>query len=160
MGTHVLVGYQVRAVSFIVFLIYVVCLLFVYADAEENRWHLYYTDPDGTEHYYDSKNIISTSKVILETQTSTKRRVRTPKKYTKVLLVKLREKLVFNNPEYPLKESRILREFDCSRNMIRTLMISDTYKNGSKRIEGKAQLWESVSLKPFYEALYEIVCKP
>jgi len=74
--------------------------------------------------------------------------------------VKVREKLVFNNPKYPLKESRILREFDCSRNMIRILIISDTYKNGSKRIEGKAQLWESVSLKPFYEALYEIVCKP
>ena len=160
MGTHVLVGYQVKAVSFIVFLIYVVCLLFVYADAEENRWHLYYTDPDGTEHHYDSKNIISTSKVILETRTSTKRRLRTPKKYTKVLVVKLREKLVFNNPGYPLKESRILREFDCSGNMIRTLMISETYKNGFKRIEGKAQPWENISSKPSYEALYEIVCKP
>src|SRR4030042_2968778 len=159
MGTHV-VGDQEKVVSFIVFLLLCCLFLFVYADAEENRWHLYYTDPDGTEHYYDSKNIISTSKVILETQTSTKRRSRTPKKYTKVLVVKLREKLVFNNPGYPLKESRILREFDCSRNMIRTLMISETYKNGSKRIEGKDQPWENISSKPSYEALYEIVCKP
>jgi hypothetical protein len=160
METHVLVGNQVKVVSFIVFLLYVVCFLFVYADAEENRWHLHYTDPDGTEHYYDSKNIISTSKVILETRTSTKRRVPTPKKYTKVLMVKIREKLVFNNPKYLLKESRILREFDCSRNMIRTLMISDTYNNDSKRIEGKAQPWENISSKPSYETLYEIVCKP
>jgi hypothetical protein len=160
MGTHVLVEYREKVVSFIVFLLYVVCFLFVYADAEENRWHLYYMDPKGTEHYYDSKNIIRTSKVILESQTSTKRRSRTLKKYTKVLVVKLREKLVFNNPGYPLKESRILREFDCSRNMIRTLMISDTYKNNFKKIEGKAQPWENVSSKPSYEALYEIVCKP
>lgn len=160
MGTHVLGGYQEKVVSFTVLLLYVVFFFFVCADAEENRWHLYYTDPKGTEHYYDSKNIISTSKVIVETQTSTKRRSRTPKKYTKVLMVKLREKLVFNNPGYPLKESRVLREFDCSRNMIQTLMISDTYKNGSKRIEGKAQPWENISSKPSYEALYEIVCKP
>jgi hypothetical protein len=159
MGNHVLVRYQEKIVSFIVFLVYVVCFSFVYADAEENRWHLYYTDPDGTEHHYDSKNIISTSKVIVETQTSTKRRLRTPKKYTKVLMVKLREKLVFNNPGYTLKESRILREIDCSRNMTRTLMISDTYKNGFKKIEGKAQLWENIDLKPSYKALYEIVCK-
>jgi|SRR3972149_7445949 len=160
MKAYVLGRNQGKAVSFTVLLLYVVFFFFVCADADENRWHPYYTDPDGTEHYYDSKNIISTSKVIHETQTSTKRRSRTPKKYTKVLVVKVREKLVFNNPKYPLKESRILREFDCSRNMIRILIISDTYKNGSKRIEGKAQLWESVSLKPFYEALYEIVCKP
>ena len=160
MKTYVLGGNQGKVMSFTVLLLYVVFFFFVCADAEENRWHLYYTDPDGTEYYYDSKNIISTSKVIFETQTSTKRRLRTPKKYTKVLVVKLREKLVFNNPGYPLKESRILREFDCSRNMIRTLMISDTYKNGSKRIEGKAQPWKNISSKPSYEALYEIVCKP
>ncbi len=160
MKTHVLVGYQGKVMSFTVLLLYVVCFFLVCADAEENRWHLYYTDPDGTEHHYDSKNIISTSKVILETQTSTKRRLRTPKKYTKVLVVKLREKLVFNNPGYPLKESRILREFDCSRNMIRTLMISETYRNGFKKIEGKTQQWENIGSKPSYEALYEIVCKP
>jgi hypothetical protein len=160
MRTSVLIGYQRNVMTFAVLLLFVICFFSFYADAEENRWHLYYTDPKGTEHYYDSKNIIHTSKVILEAQTSTKRRPRTPKKYTKVLVVKLREKLVFNNPGYPLKESIILREFDCSRNMIRTLMISDTYKNNFKKIEGKAQPWENVSSKPSYEALYEIVCKP
>jgi len=160
MKTYVLGRNQGKALSFTVLLLYVVFFFFVCADAEENRWHLYYTDPDGTGHHYDSKNIISTSKVILETQTSTKRRSRTPKKYTKVLMVKLRVKLVFNNPGYPLKESRILREIDCSRNMIRTLIISDTYKDGFKKIEGKVQPWENISSKPSYEAIYEIVCKP
>jgi len=160
MRTYVLDGNQGKVMTFAVLLLYVVICFFVCADAEENRWHLHYTDPDGTEHYYDSQNIISTSKVIIKTQTSTRRRIRNPKKYTKVLMVKVREKLVFNNPGYLLKESRILREIDCSGNMIRTLMISDTYNNGSKRIEGKAQPWESVSSKPSYEALYEIVCKP
>lgn len=159
MKTYVSVGYQGKVMSFTVLLLYVVCFFLVYTDAEENRWQLYYTNPDGTEHHYDSKNIIRTSKVILETHASTKRRVRTPKKYTKVLMVKLREKLVFNNPEFPLKESRILWEIDCSKNMIRTLMISDTYKNGFKKIEGKAQPWENIDLKPSYKALYEIVCK-
>ncbi|MEW6002879.1 MAG: hypothetical protein AB1638_09575 [Nitrospirota bacterium] len=141
-------------------LLYVVCFFLVSADAEENRWHLYYTHPDGTEHYYDLKDITRISKVIFETQTSTKKRFRTPKKYTKVLVVKLWEKLVFNNPGYPLKESRILRELDCSRNMIRTLMISETYRNGFKNIEGKIQQWENVDSKASYKTLYEIVCKP
>jgi len=160
MKTYALGGNQEKVMNFTVLLLYVVFFFLVHADAKEKKWDIYYTDPDGTEHYYDLKNITRTSKVILETQASTKKRIRTPKKYTKVLMVKLREKLVFNNPGYQLKESRILREFDCSGNMIRTLMISDTYKNGFKRIEGKAQPWENISSKPSYEALYEIVCKP
>src|SRR4030042_2423337 len=160
MRTPVLMVYQRNIMVLTVLLLFVICFFSFYADAEEKRWDLYYTDPDGTEHYYDLKNITRTSKVILETQASTKKRIRTPKKYTKGLMVKLREKLVFNNPGYQLKESRILREFDFSGNMIRTLMISDTYKNGFKRIEGKAQHWENISSKPSYEALYEIVCKP
>src|SRR4030042_5134719 len=160
MKTYVLGGNQEKVMNFTVLLLYVVFFFLVHADAEEKKWDIYYTDPDGTEHYYDLKNITRTSKVILETQASTKKRIRTPKKYTKGLMVKLREKLVFNNPGYQLKESRILREFDFSGNMIRTLMISDTYKNGFKRIEGKAQHWENISSKPSYEALYKIVCKP
>jgi hypothetical protein len=159
--TYVLVRYQGQVMNFTVLLLCIICFFRVSAVAEENRWYLYYTDPERTEHYYDTKNIISTSKVILETQkTSPKRRVPTHRKYIKLLVVKLREKLIFNNPKYPLKESRILREFDCSKNMIRTLMVSDTYKNGFKKIEGKTQAWENISSKPSYEALYEIVCKP
>jgi hypothetical protein len=147
--------------NFTVLLLCIICFFRVSAAAEENRWHLYYTDPERTEHYYDTKNIISTSKVILETQkTLPKRRVPRRRKYIKLLVVKLREKLIFNNPGYPLKESRVLREVDCSKNMIRTLMISDTYKNGFKKIEGKTQPWENISSKPSYEALYQIVCKP
>ncbi len=139
MEIHKLVGYQRKVVSFVVLLLCIVCLFIVSAGAEENKWYLYYTEPDGIEHYYDSKSIIRTSKTIPKTKASTKRRVRTTEKYTKVLLVKVREKLVFNNPEYPLKESRIVREIDCSKNMIRTLMTSETYKTGLKKIEGKTR---------------------
>ena len=126
---------QRKVLSFVVLLLCIVCLFIVSADAEKNNWSLYYTDPDGIEHYYDSKSIIRTSKTIPKTQASTKRRVRTREKYTKVLLVKVREKLVFNNPECPLKESRILRQIDCSKNMIRTLMTSETYKADSLRFQ-------------------------
>lgn len=143
-----------------IFLLCVVCLCIVSADAEKNRWYLYYTKPAGIEHYYDVKSIVRTYKAIPKTQALTKNRVRTREKYAKVLLVKIREKLVFNNPEYSVKESRILREIDCSRNMIRTLMTSKTYKTGFKKIEGKTQPWEDISSNPSYESLYEIVCKP
>jgi hypothetical protein len=160
MRTPVLIGYKKNAMTLAVFLLFIICFFSVYASAEEKRWDLYYTDPDGTEHYYDLENITRTSKVIIEKRTSTRRRVRNPKKYTKVLIVKVREKLVFNNPKYLLKESRILRELDCSKNIMRILMISETYKNGFKKIEGKVQPWESINSKPSYEALYEIVCKP
>jgi hypothetical protein len=160
MRTPVLIGYQRNIMGLTVLLIFVISFFSVYASSEEKRWDLYYTDPDGTEHYCDFKNITRTSKVIIERRTSTRRRVRSPKKYTKVLMVKVREKLVFNNPKYLLKESRILREFDCSKNITRILMISETHKNGFKKIEGKIQPWESINSKPSYVALYEIVCKP
>ncbi len=151
---------QRKVLSFVVLLLCIVCLFIVSEGAEKNNWSLYYTNPDGIEHYYDSKSIIRTSKTIPKAQASTKRRVRTREKYTKVLLVKVREKLVFNNPACPLKESRILREIDCSKNMIRTLMTSETYKTGLKKIEGKTKPWENISSNPSYEALYETVCKP
>jgi hypothetical protein len=160
MRTPVLIGYQKNAMTLAVFLLFFICLFSVYAGAEEKRWDLYYTEPDGTEHYYDLQNITSTSKVIIEKQTSTRRRIRLPKKYTKLSMVKVREKVVFNNPEHQLKESRILREFDCSKNITRILMISETHKNGFKKIEGKIQPWESINSKPSYGALFEIVCKP
>ncbi|MFH1701888.1 MAG: hypothetical protein ABIB41_00470 [Nitrospirota bacterium] len=152
--------YQRNIMVLTVLLLFVICFFSFYADAEEKRWDLYYTDPDGTEHYYDLKNITRTSKVIIESRTSTRKRIRNPKKYTKALMVKVREKLVFNNPKYLLKESRILREFDCSKNITRILMISETHKNGFKKIEGKVQPWESINSKPSYEALFEIACKP
>lgn len=133
----------------IIILIYIVCLLPVCTGAEEDRWKHYYTNPDGTEHYYDSKSVSRTSKS----------RIRTRKGYSQVWVVKVREKMVYNDPEYKLKESRILREFDCSKRMVRTLMISESYKDGSKRIVGKIHPWKNIDLEPFYEALYEIVCK-
>lgn len=160
MRTPVLIGYKRNAMILAVLLLFIICLSSVYAIAEEKRWDLYYTDQDGTEYYYDLKNITRTSKVIIEKQTSTRRRIRLPKKYTKLLMVKVREKVVFNNPESLFKEAKILREFDCSKNITRILMISETHKNGFKKIEGKIQAWESINSKPSYEALYEIVCKP
>jgi hypothetical protein len=145
--------------SLILFMFCIICFLSVRAYAEENRWYLYYKSPDGTEHSYDPQNIIRTSKAVPQTRTVTKRGVRrTYKRYTNVSMVQVREKMVFNNPDYALKESRILREFNCSQKTVRTLMKSETYKNGLKKIEGKTYPWESVSSKPSYDFLYEILC--
>jgi hypothetical protein len=136
--------------------IYSVCFFSIYAKAEENGWKLYYTNPDGTKHFYDLKSITLTSKVRI---TTPQRRIKTRKGYTKVLLVKVKEKIIFNNPDSKLTESSILREFDCSKSKVRMLMKSEFFKDGSRKIEWKSGLWKSIDSEPFYKALYEIVCQ-
>jgi hypothetical protein len=136
-------------------LIYIACFLSVYARAEEGRWELYYASPDGTKHYYDSKSITRSSRGHI---TTPQRRIKTPKGYSRVWIVKVKEKIIFNNPDYELKESLILREFDCSKKKVRMLMKSESYKNGSQKIEGKTCPWKNIDSEPFYENLYEIVC--
>lgn len=136
-------------------LIYIVCFLSVYAGAEEGRWELYYTSPDVTKHYYDSKSINRSSKGRIATP---QRHVKTRKSHSKVWVVKVKEKIVFNKPDHKLEESKILREFDCSKKKVRMLMKSESYKNGSQEIEGKTRMWKNIDSEPFYEDLYEIVC--
>ncbi len=133
----------------------VFCFLSIHAMAEEYGWKFYYTTPDGTKHFYDSKSIIRTSQGPINTS---KRRIKTRKARSKVWLVKVKEKAVFNKPDYKLKESRILREFDCSERKVRMLMKSDFYKDGTQKIEIKTRPWENIGSEPFFEVLYEIVC--
>lgn len=147
---------KVTDVCITMLLIYIVCFLSVYARAEENRWELYYTTPGGTKHFYDLKSIIRISKSHIKTP---KGRIKTREGDTKVLLAKVKEKIIFNNPDYKLKESLILREFDCSKRKVHMLMKNESYKNGSRKIEGKTFPWENIDSEPFYEALYEIVCQ-
>ena len=136
--------------------IYLVCFLSIYAKAEENGWKLYYTNTDGTKHFYDLKSITPTSKGRI---TTPQRRIKTRKNYNKILLIKVKEKIIFNNPDSKLKESSILREFDCSKSKVRMLMKSEFFKDGSRKIEGKTGLWKNIDSEPFYKALYEIVCQ-
>jgi hypothetical protein len=136
-------------------MIYIIGFCSVYARAEENGWGLYYSSPDGSKYYYDSTSIARSSKNRITTR---QRRSRTPKTYSKAWIVKVKEKVIFNNPDDQLKESLILREFDCSKKKVRMLMKSESYKNGSNAIEGKIRPWEDIDSKPFYEDLYKIVC--
>ena len=135
-------------------LIYIAGFFAVNAGAEGNRWALYYTGPDGAKYYYDSTSITRSSKGYRATR---QRRSRTFKRYSQVLNVKVKEKVIFN-PNDKLKESLISREFDCSKKKVRMLMKSESYKNGSEAIEGKIRPWENIDSKPFYEDLYKIVC--
>ena len=138
-------------------LICIVGFFSVSAGAEGNRWALYYTDTDGAKYYYDSTSITRSSKNRITTR---QRRSRNFKRYSKVWIVKVKvkEKVIFNNPDNKLKESLMLREFDCSKKKVRMLMKSESYKNGSEAIEGKIRPWEDIDSKPFYENLYKIVC--
>jgi hypothetical protein len=136
-------------------LIYIVGFFSVYAGAEENGWGLYYSSPDGAKYYYDSTSITRSSKNRITTR---QRRSRTFKRYSKVWTVKVKEKVIFSNPDDKLKESLILREFDCAKKKVRMLMKSESYKNGSGAVEGKIRPWEDIGSKPFYEEIYKIVC--
>lgn len=62
---------------------------------------LYYTSPDGDKRYYDLKSITRLSKGCVST---TQRRMKTPKGYSKVWIVKVKEKIIYNNPDYKLKD--------------------------------------------------------
>jgi len=136
-------------------LIYIVGFFSVYAGAEGNRWALYYTGPDGAKYYYDSTSITRSSKGYSATR---QRRSRTLKRDRRIWMVKVKEKVIFNNPDDKLKESQISREFDCAKKKVRMLMKSDSYKNGFEAIEGKIRPWENIDSQPFYEDLYKIVC--
>jgi len=127
----------------------------VYAGAEENRWALYYTGTDGAKYYYDSTSITRSSRKRVTTR---QRRFRIPQRHRRAWMVKVKEKVIFNNPNDKLKQSLISREFDCSKKKVRMLMKSDSYKNGSEAIEGKMRPWEDIDSRPFYKDLYKIVC--
>lgn len=139
-----------------IILISVFCFLSIHAMAEEDTWRIYYISPDGTKYFYDSKSMVRTSKELFKT---TKKRFRRRKVRSKVWLVKVKEKTVFNKPDNRLIESRILREFDCSEKKVRMVMKSDFFKNGTQKIELKTRPWENIDSKPFYEILNGIVCQ-
>ena len=136
-------------------LIYSVGFFSVSAGAEGNRWALYYSGTDGDKYYYDSTSITRSYRGRIPTR---RRRSKIPKRHRRVWLVKVKEKVIFNNPNDTLKESLILREFDCPKKKVRMLMKSESYKNGSEAIEGKMRPWEDIDSKPFYKDLYKIVC--
>jgi hypothetical protein len=107
-----------------IFLVSVFCFLSIHAMAEEDTWRIYYISPDGTKYLYDSKSVVRTSKELFET---TKKSFKPRKVRSKVWLVKVKEKTVFNKPDNRLIESRILREFDCSEKRVRMVMKSDFF---------------------------------
>ena len=141
--------------SWIIIFTYILSF-FIYARAEENRWKLYFTTSDGDEYYYDTISIDRSSKKISKTY---KRGSRNYKRYIKAVFVKVRERIVLNKPDNKLKEVRILRQFDCSKKTVRTLMVEEFYKNGLHKIEGKIRPWDNIGLNPRLEALYGIICK-
>lgn len=152
---------RVGNLYFTAFLIFIICVFSVYAGATENRWILYYIDPDDTEYYYDSESIIHTSKSQIKiSKGRTSKSSKSRRNYTVVRFVQVKEKIIFNNIGLKLKESRIIREFDCSKRKVRTIMKSETYKNGFQNIEGKICPWENINSEPIYEILYKIVCQP
>jgi hypothetical protein len=139
-------------------LIFIFCFLSVQAGAADDKWVLYHTKPDGTKYYYDSKSISRVyNKIGGKTHAG---RYRLLRRYQKAWNIKVREKMVFSSPDSKLKETLALREYDCRAKKIRTLMVTESYRNGSERIEGKISRWNNVDSEPSYEAVYEIVCKP
>jgi hypothetical protein len=146
-----------RALLYIMALIVCfVCLPSFVAGGEEDKWRLYYTATDGSKYFYDSQSIVRTSKA--STKIDNRRNVKSRQRNRKAWQVKVREKIVFNKPDYELNESKILREFECSTKKVHTLMRSKFYKNGTQQIKGQSGIWEDIDSAPFFEILYHIVC--
>jgi hypothetical protein len=119
-----------------------VCLPSFVARGQEDKWRLYYTATDGSKYFYDSQSIVRTSKA--STKIDNRRNVKSRQRNRKAWLVKVREKIVFNRPDYELNESKILREFECSTKKVHTLMRSKFYKDGTQQIKGQSGIWEDI----------------
>lgn len=133
-----------------------VCFSSFVAGGQEDKWRLYYTATDGSKYFYDIQSIVRTSKTL--TKTDKRRTVRSQQRNKKAWLVKVREKIFFSGPDYELKESKMLREFDCSTKKVHTLMRSNFYKNGTIQIKGKTGVWQGIDSEPQLETLYNLVC--
>ena len=123
-----------------------------------DRWRLYYTVPNVSQHFYDSRSIVQTSKTV--TKKNRARIARSRKISKKAWIAKVNEKIVFNKPDCELKESKVLREFDCSAKKVHTLMRSNVYRNGTLQIKGKLGIWQGIDSEPQLETLRNFVCPP
>jgi len=138
------------------FLICFVCIPSFIVQGQEDKWKLYYTATDGSKYFYDIQSIERTSKTL--TKTAKRRIVRSRQINKQAWIVKVREKIFFNGPDYELNESKVLREFDCSNKKVHTLMRSNFYKNGTQQIKGKTGVWQGIDSEPQLKTLYNVAC--
>jgi len=135
------------------------CLPSFVAGGQE-EWRLYYTGTDGSKYFYDLHSIARRLKTP-ETKTKDRRIPRSDRRDVNArLMVKVTEKVVVNRPDDELKESKIIREFDCSARKVHTLMKSNFYKNGTMQVKGQTGMWkdEDIDSAPFLKTLYAIAC--
>jgi Surface-adhesin protein E len=135
---------------------FLICFPSFVAGGQADKWILYYTATDGSKYFYDMQSIIQTPKTL--TATDKKPTVRSRQKNKKAWMVKVKEKIIFNGPDYELSESKMLREFDCSTKKVHILMRTNFYKNGTLQVKGKMGIWQGIDSEPQLETLYNIVC--
>jgi hypothetical protein len=135
---------------------FLICFPSIVAGGQVDKWRLYYTATDESKYFYDIQSIVQTTKPL--TETNKKRIVRSRQKNKKAWMIKVKEKIIFNGPDYELSESKVLREFDCSAKKVHTLMRSNFYKNGTLQIKGKMGVWQGIDSEPQLGPLYNIVC--
>lgn len=127
-------------------LISLVCSLT--GSTQEDTWSLYYSGPDGTNYYYEPGSVNYTP-------INKRTRARGTEHHVKVL-----EKVVYTKPEYKVKEVKTLKEFRCSRSMVRSLKIDVAYRDGMRKFEMKINPWKYIEPESPQETLYDIVCIP
>lgn len=141
---------------FIYVVAFLICFSSFVAGGQGDKWKLYHTATDGSKFFYDMQSVVQTPKTL--TKMDKKPTVRSRQKIKREWMVKVREKIVFNGPDYELSESKVLREFDCSAKKVHTLMRSNLYKNGTLKIKGKMSVWQGIDSEPQLGTLYNIVC--
>lgn len=141
---------------FIYIMAFLICFPSFVAGGQVDKWRLYYTATDGSKYFYDIQSIVQTSKSV--TKTDKRRIIKSHQKNKKAWMVKVKEKIIFNGPDYELSESKVLREFDCPTKKVHTLMRSNFYKNGTLKIKGKTGLWQGIDTEPQLNTLYNLVC--
>lgn len=140
------------------FLVCFICSHSFAAGKQEDKWRMYYSADDGCQYFYNPQSIVQTAKTV--NKTDQRRKVKSRQRNKKAWLVKVREKMVFNESHSELGESKVLREFDCSEKKVHTLMRSNFYKNGALQIKGKTGVWQGIDSEPHLIRLFHVVCPP
>ncbi|MEE9523462.1 MAG: surface-adhesin E family protein [Thermodesulfovibrionales bacterium] len=100
------------------------------------KWVEFDTCVDLADYYYDENSVSHTSENIVQVWT----------------------RFDFTHEEFPLKESRLLFEFDCTENTYRTIESTEVHRDSKTEHKGSTKK-RPVPPVSVYENLYFQVCK-
>ncbi len=105
--------------------------------AADDRWRYFATNGLGDTLYYDTDSVTVYGNKI----------------------VKVWYKMIYKDSKSPLRELKILNEFNCNKRDYRRLEMHAYYKDGSYKFDVEKRNWEDIEPETWLESLFNIVRK-